>query len=51
MTLLFLFLCRRLLQGCLSWFVALFVLGWVLRHDPLLWENIKDLIREVLNGF
>lgn len=45
-----LFCARRLLQG-LSWIVALAVLGWVFRHDPFIVKGIRDLIREVINGW
>jgi hypothetical protein len=46
-----LFCARRLLQGCLSWMVALAVLGLVFRHDPFIVKDIKDLIRELINGW
>jgi hypothetical protein len=43
-----LFCARRLLQGCLSWIVALAVLGWVYRHDPFIVKDLKNLIRELI---
>jgi hypothetical protein len=46
-----LFCARRFLQGCLSWIVALAVLGWVFRHDPFIVKDIRDLIREVFSGW
>jgi hypothetical protein len=45
-----LFFARRFLQG-LSWIVALAALGWVFRHDPFIVRDIRDLIREVINGW
>ena len=44
-----LFCARRLLQGCLSKWLA--VLGWGFRHDPFIVKDIRDLIREVINGW
>jgi hypothetical protein len=46
-----LFCARRLLQGCLSWIVALAVLGWVFRHDLFIVKDIRDLIRDLINGW
>jgi type IV secretory pathway TrbD component len=46
-----LFCARRLLQGCLSWIVALAVLGWVYRYDPFIVKDIRDLMRELINGW
>ncbi len=45
-----LFCARRFLQG-LSWIVALAVLGWVFRYDPFIVKDIRDLMRELINGW
>jgi len=44
------FLTRRILQGCVVWTAAIFVIVWVARHDPLIVRDLKNLIQEFLNG-
>jgi type IV secretory pathway TrbD component len=46
-----LFLTRRVLQGCVVWIAAIFVIVWVARHDPLIVRDLKNLIQEFLNGW
>jgi type IV secretory pathway TrbD component len=45
------FLARRVLQGCVVWIAAIFVLFWVARRDPLIVRELKNLIKEFLNGW
>jgi type IV secretory pathway TrbD component len=45
------FLARRVLEGCVVWIAAIFVIVWVARHDPLIVTELKNLIQELLNGW
>jgi type IV secretory pathway TrbD component len=45
------FLARRVLQDCVVWIAAIFVIVWVARHDPLIVRDLKNLIQEFLNGW
>ena len=45
------FLARRVLQGCVIWIAAIFVIVWAARHDPLIVRDLKNLIQEFLNGW
>jgi hypothetical protein len=44
-------LARRVLQDCVVWIAAIFVIVWVTRHDPLIVRDLKNLIQEFLNGW
>ena len=45
------FFAMRVLEGCVAWIATIFVIVWVLRHDPLIVRDVKNLIQELLNGW